>query len=81
MKNTDHVPVENEDEDLTDWVLPVEIEEENPNIRKQKVDNDIRQRKHNGLEEAGAVLRFGKPHLIHKRRYARWLASKARGVA
>jgi len=81
MTNTNHVLAKNEDEDLTAWVPASEIAQENPHIRAKKVEYDVRQRKHNGLEKAGAVLKFGKRYLVHRIRYARWLAQRARGAA
>ena len=68
-----------EEEDLAQWADPSEIEKENSNLRVGKVRFDVRQRKHNGLERAGAVLKVGKKHLVHKARYARWLTQRARG--
>ncbi len=79
MTNIDQPSKKNEDEDLTEWVPPSEIENENPHIRAGKVSYDVRMRKYNGLEEAGAVLKVSKKHLVHKTRYARWLAWSARG--
>lgn len=75
MNNSNQSP--SEDEDLSQWEDPDGVAKGNKNIRPEKVRHDIRNRKQNGLKEAGAVLRFGKKHLIHRARYARWLARKA----
>lgn len=69
-----------EDNDLSQWAEPAEIAQINPHFTEGKVKHDLRQRKHNGLEEAGAVLKVGKKHLVHKIRYPRWLAQRARGA-
>lgn len=81
MSNAVHVPEEKDEEDLSQWMEPAEIEQQYPHFKIGKLQHDLRQRKFNGLAEAGAVLKVSKKYLLHITRYAKWNLKRARDAS
>lgn len=62
---------------LEDWVTKEQFVDMYPAISLSQLKYLIRTRHYNGLSEAKAVAKVGGRVLIHKRKFATWVNSKA----
>ncbi|RLL51247.1 hypothetical protein D8Y20_09640 [Mariprofundus sp. EBB-1] len=61
---------------LEDWITKEQFVKAYPALNLSQVQYLIRSRKHNGLSKSGAVSKVGGRMLIHKNKFAEWIATK-----
>ena len=62
---------------LEDWVTKEQFVDMYPALNLSQLNYLIRSRKYNGLTEAKAVAIVGGRVLVHKKKFAAWVNSKA----
>ena len=61
---------------LDEWVTKEQLTTAHPALNLAQLKYLIRSRRSNGLSESGAVSKVGGRMLIHKKNFARWIASR-----
>lgn len=61
---------------LDEWVTKEQLAVAHPALNLSQLKYLIRSRKCNGLSDSGAVSKVGGRMLIHKNKFATWIASK-----
>ena len=61
---------------LGEWMTKEHLADAYPALNLSQINYLIRSRKDNGLSESGAVSKVGGRMLIHRNKFAAWVATK-----